>query len=153
MARWFLEDLRRVIDLTAIEYFNQARLLNVEINTLIEESQSIRDMATKVTSVMTDMPGAPLKNNDGYEETLIKLADYDKAINNNIDRLVDLKHSMIEIINQLPKMEYRIVLVKRYLFNKCWAQIAVDMGYEKRQVQRFHDNAIRIINKTCHIMS
>ena len=31
------------------------------------------------------------------QETLIKLADYDKAINNNIDRLVDLKHSMIEM--------------------------------------------------------
>ncbi len=137
----------------AAEYFNQARLLDVEINTLIEESQSIRDMATKVTSVMSEMPGSPLKNNGRYEETLIKLADYDMEINANIDRLVDLKHSMIKIINQLPQMEQRIVLVKRYLFNKCWEQIAVDMGYGKRQVQRFHDNAIRIINKTCHTMS
>ena len=153
MVRWFWVDLRQVIELTAIEFFNQARLLDVEINALIEESQSIRDMATKVTSVMTDMPGSPLKNNDGYEETLVKLADYNREINSKIDNLVDLKHSMIEIINQLPKMEHRIVLVKRYLFNKCWEQIAVDMGYEKRQVQRFHDNAIRIINKTCHTMS
>ena len=99
------------------------------------------------------MPGSPLKNNDRYEETLIKLADYDREINSSIDRLVNLKHEMIEVIKQLPKMEHRIVLVKRYLFNKYWEQIAVDMGYEKRQVQRFHDEAIKELNKTCHIMS
>ena len=126
----------------AAEYFNQARLLDVEINTLLEESQSVRDMVTKVTSLMTDMPGSPLKNNDRYEETLVKLADYEREINSRIDQLVDLKHSMIEIIKQLPKMEHRIVLVKRYLFNKCWEQIAVEMGYEERQVRRFKTEAL-----------
>ena len=130
----------------AAEYFNQARLLDVEINTLIEESRSVRDMATKVTSLMTDMPGSPLKNNERYEETLIKLADYEREINDRIDQLVNLKHSMIEVIKQLPKMEHRIVLVKRYLFNKCWEQIAVEMGYEERQVRRFKTEALNEID-------
>ena len=140
-------DLRQVTNLTAIELFNKARMLNMEINALIEESQSIRDMVTSVTSTINDMPGAPLKNNDKFQEQLVSLVDYEYKINSKIDELVKLKTEIISIINKLPKMEHRIVLIKRYLQRKRWEQIAVEMEYEERQVRRFKTEALNLADQ------
>ena len=126
----------------AVELFNKARLLDMEIDTLIEESQSIRDMATRVTSTINDMPGAPLKNNDKFQDTMVSLIDYERKINSRIDELVNLKQEINDIIGKLPRLEHRIVLTKRYLQRKRWEQIAVEMEYEGRQVRRFKTEAL-----------
>ena len=126
----------------AVELFNKARLLDMEIDTLIEESQSIRDMATRVTSTINDMPGAPLKNNDRFQDTMVSLIDYERKINSRIDELVNLKQEINDIIGKLPRLEHRIVLTKRYLQRKRWEQIAVEMKYEERQVRRFKTEAL-----------
>ena len=126
----------------AVELFNKARLLDMEIDTLIEESQSIRDMATRVTSTINDMPGAPLKNNDSFQETMVSLIDYECKINSRIDELVNLKQEINDVIGKLPRLEHRIVLTKRYLQRKRWEQIAVEMKYEERQVRRFKTEAL-----------
>ena len=126
----------------AVELFNKARLLDMEIDTLIEESQSIRDMATRVTSTINDMPGAPLKNNDRFQDTMVSLIDYERKINSRIDELVNLKQEINDVIGKLPRLEHRIVLTKRYLQRKRWEQIAVEMKYEERQVRRFKTEAL-----------
>jgi len=131
----------------AVELFNKARLLDMEIDTLIEESQSIRDMATRVTSTINDMPGAPLKNNDRFQDTMISLIDYERKINSRIDELVNLKQEINDVIGKLPRLEHRIVLAKRYLQRKRWEQIAVEMKYEERQVRRFKTEALNEADK------
>ena len=131
----------------AVELFNKARLLDMEIDTLIEESQSIRDMATRVTSTINDIPGAPLKNNDRFQDTMVSLIDYEYKINSRIDELVNLKQEINDIINKLPRLEHRIVLTKRYLQRKRWEQIAVEMKYEERQVRRFKTEALNLADQ------
>ena len=131
----------------AVELFNKARLLDMEIDTLIEESQSIRDMATRVTSTINDMPGAPLKNNDRFQDTMISLLDYEYKINSRIDELVNLKQEINDVIGKLPRLEHRIVLTKRYLQRKRWEQIAVEMKYEERQVRRFKTEALNLADQ------
>ena len=131
----------------AVELFNKARLLDMEIDTLIEESQSIRDMATRVTSTINDMPGAPLKNNDRFQDTMISLIDYERKINSRIDELVNLKQEINDVIGKLPRLEHRIVLTKRYLQRKRWEQIAVEMEYEERQVRRFKTEALNLADQ------
>ena len=131
----------------AVELFNKARLLDMEIDTLIEESQSIRDMATRVTSTINDMPGAPLKNNDRFQDTMISLIDYERKINSRIDELVNLKQEINDVIGKLPRLEHRIVLTKRYLQRKRWEQIAVEMEYEERQVRRFKTEALLLADQ------
>jgi DNA repair exonuclease SbcCD ATPase subunit len=131
----------------AVELFNKARLLDMEIDTLIEESQSIRDMATRVTSTINDMPGAPLKNNDRFQDTMISLIDYERKINSRIDELVNLKQEINDVIGKLPRLEHRIVLTKRYLQRKRWEQIAVEMKYEERQVRRFKTEALNLADQ------
>ena len=130
-----------------VELFNKARLLDMEIDTLIEESQSIRDMATRVTSTINDMPGAPLKNNDRFQDTMISLIDYERKINSRIDELVNLKQEINDVIGKLPRLEHRIVLTKRYLQRKRWEQIAVEMKYEERQVRRFKTEALNLADQ------
>ena len=131
----------------AVELFNKVRLLDMEIDTLIEESQSIRDMATRVTSTINDMPGAPLKNNDRFQDTMISLIDYERKINSRIDELVNLKQEINDVIGKLPRLEHRIVLTKRYLQRKRWEQIAVEMKYEERQVRRFKTEALNLADQ------
>ena len=131
----------------AVELFNKARLLDMEIDTLIEESQSIRDMATRVTSTINDMPGAPLKNNDRFQDTMVSLVDYERKINSRIDELVNLKQEINDVIGKLPRLEHRIVLTKRYLQRKRWEQIAVEMKYEERQVRRFKTEALNLADQ------
>jgi len=74
-----------------------------------------------------------------------KIVDLQAEINNDIDRLVDLKREIVGVIKTVNNTEYQTLLEKRYLCFDTWEQIAVDMGYNVRHVYRIHDDAVGII--------
>ena len=47
--------------MTAKEYLSQAYKIDNDINSKLEQVTSLRDLATKATSTISDMPGSPKK--------------------------------------------------------------------------------------------
>ena len=131
--------------MTAKDYLGQAYRLDQRINSKLEQVASLNDLATKATSTLTGMPKNPNRATSMMADAIAKIIDLQAEINNDIDRLVDLKREIVGLIKTINNMEYQTLLEKRYLCFETWEQIAVDMGYNVRHVYRIHDEAVAVI--------
>lgn len=127
--------------MTAKEYLSQAYRLDLRINSKIEQVASLNDLARKATSVVTGMPHSPNKGKSSMSDTIDKIIDLQNEINADIDRLVDLKVEMVNVIKAVCNKEYQTLLEKRYLCFMTWESIAVDMGYSIQHLYRLRDKA------------
>ena len=132
--------------MTVKEYLGQAYRLDQRINSKLEQVDSLNELATKATSTLTGMPKNPNKSKSIVADTVVKIIDLQTEINNDIDRLVDLKREIVAMIKSVSNTEHQTLLELRYLCFKSWEQIAVDMGYNVRHVYRIHDEAVESIS-------
>lgn len=131
--------------MTAKEYLGQAYRLDQRINSKLEQVLSLRELTTKATATMSDMPGGGSRNVYKMQDIIGKIVDLENEINADIDHLVDLKREMVAVIKAVENPEYQTLLELRYLCFKTWEQIAVDMKYSTRNVYMLHDAAISAI--------
>ena len=128
--------------MTAKEYLGQAYRLDQRINSKLEQVLSLRDLTTKATATMSDMPGGGSRNVYRMQDIIGKIIDLENEINADIDQLVDLKRDIVAIIKAVENPEYQTLLELRYLCFKTLEQIAVDMGYELRYLHKLHHRAL-----------
>lgn len=136
------------------EYLAQAYRLDQRINSKLEQIVSLRELATKATSTLSDMPTSGTRNLQSMEGAIAKMVDLEAEINNDIDELIDLKRGIVNLIKQVQNTEYQTLLELRYLCFKTWEQIAVDMGYSSRNMFYIHDKAldsIKVPESICHL--
>lgn len=128
--------------MTAKEYLSQAYHLDQRINSLIAQEDSLNGLATKCTSVMTGMPHSPNHGTSSMENAIVKIVDLQHEINDEIDRLVDLKVEIATVIHSMDNPEYSLLLEQRYLCFRTWPEIASQLGYSLRHTQRLHEEAL-----------
>ena len=109
------------------EYLSQAYRIDQRINSKMEQVSSLHALATKATATVSDMPSGGAKNIHKMENIIIKIADLENEINEDIDELVDLKIAITKLIKGVDNQEHQTLLELRYLCFKTWEQIAVDM--------------------------
>ena len=127
--------------MTAKEYLGQAYRLDQRINSKLEQVMSLRDLATKATSTLSDVASSGTRNVHRMEDIIVKIVDLENEINRDIDNLVDLKREMVSVIKAVADPEQQTILELRYLCFKSWEQIAVDMNYSIQHVYRLRDRA------------
>ncbi len=126
-------------------YLGQAYRIDQRINSKLEQIVSLRELATKATSTLSDMPSSGTRNIHSMEGIITKMIDLENEINQDIDTLVDLKRVFVTIIKKINNPEYQTLLELRYLCFKTWEQIAVEMGYSLQHIFRIHDKALKDI--------
>jgi DNA-directed RNA polymerase specialized sigma subunit len=124
------------------QYLSQAHYLDLSIDSKLEQLSRLNSLATKATATLSDMPHSPNRGGSSLEDTICKIVDLQAEINRDIDRLVDLKKSIIALINKVENDEYRLMLEKRYLNFMSWEVIAVSMNFSRANVFKVHDKAI-----------
>ena len=136
--------------MTVKEFLNQAYRLDQRIQSKIEQLDSLNALATKASSTLSHMPKNPNKATSTMENTICKIIDLQHEINEDIDRLVDLKTEIVATIKSVENKEHQTLLEKRYLCFETWEQIAVDMHYSLRWIHILHGKALndlgRILN-------
>lgn len=132
--------------MTTKEYLSQAYRIDQRINSKLEQIVSLRELATKATSTLSDTPPSGSRNVHSMEGIIVKMVDLENEINKDIDTLVDLKREFVFIIKKINNPEYQTLLELRYLCFKTWEQIAVEMGYSLQHIFRIHDKALRNIS-------
>ena len=128
--------------MTAKEYLVQAYRIDQRINSKLEQIVSLRELATKATSTLSDMPASGTRNLHPMEGIIVKVIDLESEINDDIDTLVDLKREIVSIIKKINNPEHQTLLELRYLCFKTWEQVAVDMGYDLRYIHKLHGRAL-----------
>ena len=133
--------------MTAKEYLSQAHRLDQRIDAKIAQVASLNDLATKCSATLTGMPRNPNHGSSTMADAVCKIIDLQDEINRDIDRLVDLKREIVSVIKSVEDTEYQILLEKRYLCFHTWEQIAVDIHYSGKWVQKLHDRALDVVEK------
>lgn len=131
--------------MTAKEYLGQAYRLDQRINSKLEQVMSLRDLTTKATATMSDMPGGGSRNVYRMQDIIGKIIDLENEINADIDQLVDLKREMVATIKAVSDPECQTLLELRFLCFKTWEQIAVEMDYSIQHIYRLRNRALKMI--------
>lgn len=138
--------------MNAREYLSQAYRLDLEINNKLEIMDSMHSLATKATSTFSLVPPSGTRNVHRLEDTLAKIVDMDVEINKKIDKLVDLKKEIVDVISAVDNREYRLLLEMRYLRFLTWEEIAMELNYNIRHIYRIHGEALALVRvpESCH---
>ncbi|MBO5501018.1 MAG: DUF1492 domain-containing protein [Clostridia bacterium] len=131
--------------MTAKEYLSQAMYIDQRINSKLEQVMTLRETATKATATLNDMPRSDSPNLQSMENTIVKIVDLENEINRDIDRLVDLKAEVRQLIAALENPEQQLILELRYLCFKQWSAIMEEMGISETSVYRIHGEALKNI--------
>ncbi len=128
--------------MTTKEYLAQAYRIDQRINSKLEQIVSLRELATKATSTLSDTPPSGTHNVHSMEGIIVKMMELENEINADIDLLIDLKKEIMSIIKSINNPEQQTLLELRYLCFKTWEQIAVDMRYSIQNAYKVHDRAV-----------
>jgi len=130
--------------MTAKQYLRQAYRLNELINSDLEELAQLKVLSTSISSPnLSGMPPSSTRNTEpSFVKCINKIVDLEKIINDEIDRFVELKKEIREVINNVPDPDERLVLRLRYIEFLKWEAVASSMGLSLKQVHRIHASAL-----------
>lgn len=133
--------------MTIKEYLSQAYRIDQRINSKLEQVRNLRELAEKATSTLSDIPCSGNGNKQKMEGVIVKIIGLEHEIDEEIDRLVDLKQEIVSLIKKVKNPEYQTLLELRYLCFRTWEQIAVEMSYELRYLHKLHRRALEICDE------
>lgn len=138
--------------MTPKEYLEQAYQIDQRINSKLMQVESLKSLATRVTSVFSDMPHSSTPDNRRLEKTMDKIIDLENEILDDVDELVDLKCEINQTVKEVANLEYRTLLEMRYLSFQSWTQIAKALGCSVRNTHYSHEQALKKIkiNQNLH---
>lgn len=130
--------------MTPKEYFKQAYKLDTIINDLLQEVDELRALSTSIQSPQFGERVQTTKDNEAkFVKNLMKIESFEEKINSRIDRLIDLKKQMSEVIGRVPNPDEQSVLRHRYLFGKTWEQVSDDLYADPTTIYRWHMKALK----------
>lgn len=129
--------------MTAKEYLRQAYRLDHRINSDIAEMERLQEMAESVGSPGFEEHYNPNRPSEApFVRCLEKVWDLEQKINSEIDRLIDLKAQMREVIATASNADEQMVLRYRYIHNMTWEQIGDELHADRTTVYRWHNSAL-----------
>ena len=119
--------------------------LDAHIDGLIQDLATQEARATKVTATISPVAVAQSGNQTTLEDSVLKIIALKDEINQKIDEFVDKKREMEAIIEKVEDADQVKVLRKRYMENKPWELIAVEVGCKYRNVHYIHSDALKTV--------
>ena len=83
------------------------------------------------------------KTDAPFVGSLEKIMALERAIDAEIDTLVDLKQEIRTVIEAVANTDWRMVLRYRYIHNCTWEQIGQELNADSRTIRRWHDEALK----------
>ncbi len=133
--------------MTAKEYLQGIKKLDSLINSLTEEYETMRSLALKVTASNDGERVQNSGSDDKMADMVIRLIEQQEKINRNIDKYINMRANIHEVLSLLDNGDHIRLLYKRYFEYKSWEVIAYEMGYTYRWVTKIHGNALTELDK------
>lgn len=131
--------------MTAKQYLRQAYRLNDLINSDLAELEQLKILSTSVSSPnLSGMPSSGTRKQEApFVNAVMKIIELEKVIDAEIDRFVDLKKEIRDVINKVPDNNQKLVLKLRYIQFLKWESVAAEMDLSLKQVHRIHNEALK----------
>ena len=131
--------------MNAEEFLNRAYRIDQQIQSKILQLDRLRSIATgtglrlAADRVRTSGPASRI------EDAVIRIVEEEEAIHEEIDRLVETKRQIREVIGQVEDVTCRLLLEKRNLLFQTWIDICRDMNMSKRWAQTRYKEAVEMV--------
>lgn len=130
---------REKID-AAKAYLAQIPKIDRLISRLTGSVQALRSSMTSQDYELREVVKSSPRNHT--EELLVKIADMEAELFQQIEDLVDLKTAALRMIRQLDDLDRRYVLIGRYIDGMRWDRIAEEIHHERRYTFKVHRAAL-----------
>lgn len=129
-------------------YLQKIRTTDAKINAYIEELAQLEALATKTTSVLGGDRVQSSGSQQKMADAVAKIIELKEKINNEIDKLIDMKEEARKLIFEACESDCVTLLHKRYFNGYDWEEIAVDMKYTYKWVSGgLHRKALSQVQK------
>lgn len=125
--------------MTDKEYLLNIGKLKRAIEAKREKIRSLDEMATSATQTITGMPHNPSSTKSRMAEAVCKKVDLEREI----VELEAERNEAIAYLNTLPDTEETTLLIKRYVRDLQWEDIAAEMHISESTVYRLHKKAVK----------
>ena len=129
----------------AEEFLSRAYRLDQQIQSKVLQLDRIRACASGSGLRYGDVKVQSSGPDSMVENAVMRIMEEERAINEEIDRLVDTKRQIREVINQVEDVTCRLLLEKRDLLFETWPKICVDMKMGLRWAQVRHREAVEMV--------
>lgn len=129
---------------TAKEYLARLRNADLKIEARRLEIEQLKILATCSGGLNTDQVNVKSsKAADSMAKKVIDFVDKEAELKKDIERLIELRHQIIDMIFKLEDVRYIEVLFKRYVQYKRFEQIACEMSFSYDRARHIHIEALR----------
>lgn len=128
-------------------WLNQAYRAKENAACIIQELNRLWEMAGQVTPAYGHDGGGSGGAKDKTAMAAVKIADKAKRYEKELTAYVEAADMVWEIIEQVPGVNERLVLRKRYLDFEPWEKIAEAMHYSVQRVYQIHQSALEEVRK------
>ena len=122
-------------------YLNEIRHLDLLIDSKLEQVNQIRNQMIYVSPTFGERVQGS-HDPDKFTNGVAKIIELEKVINEDIDKLVDMKMKAREIIETLDTVVEKAILYKHFFEGKSFEDIAVEVNYSVRWVYKIHGDAM-----------
>lgn len=125
------------------EYLQQIGRYDRLINNKLVELAQYRSMACSVSAVKNDEKVQSSPSYDTMDKIVSKIEQMENEIDMLVDRYIDNKRIIISQIDSMSdEMTYQI-LFSRYVEQKTFEKMAIEMNYCYKQIIRRHGKALQ----------
>lgn len=139
--------------MSAKAYLERAARLDMSIQTKLEQVAQLRSLAYKITSVIradSGVSGSTPKS--ALEDSVIKLCMAEHELDRQIDRFVDAKREIVELLEHMENVEERTLLEWRYLCLKSWEEVSYTMHFSMPYIYQLHRKALESFERLLRMM-
>lgn len=131
----------------AKEFLQQVKLFDLNIDSLLEEKAQLESLRDKITSSWGGEPVSGSGNKDRLGETIAKIIDLERKIDEAVDKFVDKKEEVRAVISKVNHPVHLELLLKVYIHYQTLEKVAGEMGYTYRNVCYIHGRALQAITE------
>lgn len=135
--------------MTSKEFLRQAYRLDQRIESDLRELDDLRRMSTSISSVdySADRVQASPRNEAPFVRALAQIEEMSNKINREIDRLVDLKAEIRNVIDAVEDPDEKMLLRYRYINFDTWEHISDALGQSIRWTHILHARALESVEE------
>ena len=133
--------------MNAEEFLAQAYRLDQQIQSKVDQLHRIRACASGSGIHYGGVKVQSSGQDSRVEKAVLRIMEEEKLINEEIDRLVEIKRQIREVIGRVKDVTYRLILEKRSILFETWKKIGHDLNLSERWAQIIHREAMKAVQE------
>ena len=133
--------------MTGRDFLRQALKVHCKLDCALAQIQSLKDLATRITPILSGTPTVSSKCQSKIETAVVNLQSQSEKLGDDALEYLRIRDEIAEAISKVKDDDERLILEYRYLTFKAWGDIAKSLNKTKQSVYKLHNKALDSFEK------